>query len=67
MTGWLWLTSVETSEPIGIPISRISMIERKEAHTGNVVAVFLDTGKEVRVMESLNAVKEMLPVHDRPG
>lgn len=61
---WLWLTSVETSEPIGIPVARISMIERKEAHTGNVVAVFLDTGKEIRVIESFDVVRGMLSAED---
>ena len=60
MSDWLWLTSVETSEPVGIPVARISMIEQKEPHTGNVVAIFLDTGKEVRVIESLETVRRML-------
>lgn len=60
MTGWIWLTSVETSEPIGIAIHRVTMIEQKEPHTGNVVAIFLDTGKEIRVAETLASVQRML-------
>ena len=57
---WVWVTSVETSEPIGLPVARISTIEQKERHTGNVVAIFLDSGKEIRVMESLETIKSML-------
>lgn len=60
MSGWIWLTLVETSEPVGIPIRRIAMIEQKEPQTGNVVAIFLDTGKELRVVESLATIQRML-------
>ena len=58
--GWIWVTSVETSEPIGVPVARISMIERKEPQTGHVVAIFLDTGKEGRIVESLEDVRTKL-------
>ena len=66
MSWWLWLTSVETCEPIGVPVSRISMIERKEPKTGNVVAIFLDTSKEVRVIESLDDVRTMIEELENP-
>ena len=66
VSGWLWVTSVETCEPIGMPISRISMIERKEPNTGNVVAIFLDTGKEIRVIESLEDVRSMIDELENP-
>ena len=60
MTKFLWLTSVETSEPVGLPVSRIAMIEQKGPQTGDVVAVHLDTGQEVRVIEKLGAVQAQL-------
>ncbi|MEM7057652.1 MAG: hypothetical protein AAF557_08695 [Pseudomonadota bacterium] len=60
MSGVLWLSNIETSEPIGIPINRITLIEQKSAKDGNVVAVFLDTGKELRVIESLATVKSRI-------
>lgn len=64
MTGWLWFTSVESSEPVGIPLARIAMIERKGPQTGGVVAIFLDTGKEIRVIEAFETVRKMV---DGPG
>lgn len=57
MSGVIWLSNVETSEPVGIPLHRIALIEQKSGQEGNVVAVFLDTGKELRVIESLDVVK----------
>lgn len=60
MGGVLWLTSVETSESVGIPPHRIAMIEQKSGAEGHVVAIFLDTGKEIRVIESLDRIKKLL-------
>lgn len=60
MGGVIWLSNVETSEPIGVPLHRIALIEQKSGQEGNVVAIFLDTGKEVRVIESLAVVKARL-------
>lgn len=57
MQGVLWLSSVETSEPVGIPLARIAMIEQKPLQEANVVAIFLDTGHEIRVMEQLEEVQ----------
>ncbi|MEM1130453.1 MAG: hypothetical protein AAGB15_06280 [Pseudomonadota bacterium] len=60
MSRYIWLSSVETSEPVGIPVDRIALIEQKTLKEGNIVAIFLDTGKEVRVMESLDRVRHLL-------
>lgn len=60
MQGVLWLSNVETSEPVGIPLARIAMIEQKPLCDANVVAIFLDTGKEVRVIETLDEVRRRL-------
>ena len=57
---WIWLTHLETSEPVGIPIDKIAMIEQKEPQTGNVVVIFLETGKEIRVVESLAHIRNVL-------
>lgn len=56
----IWLTSVETSEPVGIAPAAIAMIEQKPAAEGHVVAIFLDNGQEVRVIESLAEVRRRL-------
>lgn len=56
----LWLTSVETSEPIGIQAERIAFIERKPISEGNVVAIHLDVGREIRVIETLADVQSAL-------
>lgn len=60
MSPMIWLTSLETSEPIGIAQHRITTIEQKPLQEANVVAIFLDTGQEVRVIESLSAVRQRL-------
>lgn len=57
---WIWLTHLETSEPVGIPIDKIAMIEQKEPHTGNVIVIFLESGKEIRVVESLTHIRNVL-------
>lgn len=56
----VWFTSIETSETIGIAADRIAMIEQKPAKEGHVVAIFLDTGKEIRVMEPMSDVRMQL-------
>ena len=60
MRGFAWLTAVDSSEPIGIPIERIAMIEQKARGEGMVVAIHLDAGKEIRVIESLQRVREIV-------
>jgi hypothetical protein len=56
----IWLTSVDTSEVIGLVRSRIVFVEQKPAKEGHVVAIFLDTGREIRVMEPLSEVRMQL-------
>ena len=56
----LWLTALDTSEPVGVPVARIALIEQKSPKEGQAVALHLDTGKEIRVMESLTAIRAML-------
>lgn len=60
MGDFLWLTNVENSEPVGLPRRRITIIEQKAASEGHVVAVHLDSGMEIRVIESLDVVRRML-------
>ena len=64
MHGVVWLTNVENSEPVGIPLARIAMIEQKPMGEGNVVAIHLDTGKEVRVIETLTILKARISSAD---
>ena len=56
----IWLTALETSEPVGIVIARIAVIEQKAMKDAQVVAIHLDTGKEVRVIEALQDVRRRL-------
>lgn len=65
MHGVIWLSNVENSEPIGIPLRRIALIEQKSAVDGHVVSVLLDTGQEIRVIESLEAVKARMAAQDQ--
>lgn len=60
MARFAWFTSVETSETVGIPVDRITMIEQKTRGEGLVVAIHLDAGKEIRVVESLDRVRELV-------
>ena len=61
----LWLTAVETAEPVGIPVDRLVMIEQKSIKEAQVVALHLDTGKEIRVVEPLAEVRKRLDAADR--
>lgn len=56
----LWFTAVETAEQVGVPIARLVMIEQKSVKEAQVVALHLDTGKEIRVVEPLARVREIL-------
>lgn len=60
MGGVIWLSNVENSEPVGIPVRRIALIEQKTGAEGDVVAIHLDTGKELRVIEALATVKNRM-------
>ena len=57
MPGVLWLSNVETSEPVGIPFSRVTFIEQRPLCEANIVAIHLDCGIEIRVMEDLSGVR----------
>ena len=56
----IWLTALETSEPVGVPVARLAMVEQKSMKDAQIVAVHLDTGKEIRVMEPLAEVRRMI-------
>ncbi len=60
MTGILWLTNIETAEPVGVPLSKLLLIEQKRAQDGGAVALYLDHGREVHVSESLSRVHELI-------
>jgi hypothetical protein len=65
MTGLIWLTNIETAEPVGVPLSKVLLIEQKRPQNGGAVALYLDHGKEVQVSESLASVKERIAAADR--
>ena len=60
MTGLIWLTNIETAEPVGLPLSRVLMIEQKQPQEGGTVTFFLDHGKEVQVSESLARIRDAI-------
>ncbi|MEL7464191.1 MAG: hypothetical protein AAFN79_09000 [Pseudomonadota bacterium] len=60
MNDFIWLTNVETAEPIGFPISKLLLVEQKRPQDGGAVALYLDHGKEVQVSESLARIKERI-------
>lgn len=62
MTGILWLTNIETSEPVGVPLSKVLLIEQKRPQDGGAVAIYLDHDREVHVTESLSRVNELMAV-----
>ena len=62
MTEILWLTNIETAEPVGVPLSKLLLIEQKRAEDGGAVALYLDHGREVHVSESLSRVNELIGV-----
>lgn len=63
MTGILWLTNIDTAEPVGVPLSKLLLIEQKRAQDGGAVALYLDHGREVHVSESLPRVNELIEAH----
>ncbi|MEO1611371.1 MAG: hypothetical protein AAFU55_03295 [Pseudomonadota bacterium] len=64
MTGLIWLTNVETAETIGVPLSKVLLIEQKRPQDGGAVALYLDHGKEVQVSESLSRIKDFIAAAD---
>ena len=56
----IWLTGLESAEPVGVPVMRIVLVEQKSPKEGHAVALHLDTGKEIRVMESLGDVRALI-------
>lgn len=60
MTGLIWLTNIETAEPVGLPLSKVLLIEQKRPQDGGAVAFFLEQGKEVQVSESLARIRETI-------
>jgi len=55
--------SVDTSEPVGVRVDQILLIEQKRPENGGAVAVYLAHGKELYVMESFKAVRDMILAH----
>lgn len=56
----IWLTALESSEPVGIAVDRVTLVEQKTPTEGHAVAIHLDTGKEIRVIESMTSIRAML-------
>ncbi|MGB0505158.1 MAG: hypothetical protein ACPGGK_03090 [Pikeienuella sp.] len=60
MDDFIWLTNIDTAEPVGVPVTKVVLIEQKRAQDGGAVALYLEHGKEVFVSESLNRIREMM-------
>ena len=60
MNGMIWLTNIETTETVGLPLSKLLLIEQKRPQDGGAVTLYLDHGKEIQVSESLASVKSAI-------
>lgn len=60
MTEMIWLTNIETAEPVGAPVDKIVLIEQKRPQDGGAVAIYLAHNKEIYVSESLSRIAELL-------
>ncbi|MEM7268184.1 MAG: hypothetical protein AAF401_02910, partial [Pseudomonadota bacterium] len=59
MNDIIWLTNIDTAEPVGLSAAKMVLIEQKRPQDGGAVAIYLDFGKEVHVAESLSRVREL--------
>ena len=60
MNGLIWLTRVETEKRVGVPLSRVVMIEHAPQGDGDGVCFLLEQGRRVRVSESLTHVQRAI-------
>lgn len=60
MNGLIWLTNVDSAEPVGVPLSKLVLVEQKRPQDGGAVTLYLDHGKEVQVSESLKAIRKAI-------
>ena len=60
MTEMIWLTNIDTAEPVGAPVDKIVLIEQKRPQDGGAVAIYLAHDKEIYVSESLSRIAELL-------
>ena len=56
----IWLTALETSEPLGLNADHIVAIEQKSAKDSHAVGIHLDTGREFLVIENLSDVRALI-------
>lgn len=57
---FIWMTNIDTSEPVGIRVDQILLVEQKRPENGGAVAIYLAHGKEIQVIESFQAVRDMI-------
>lgn len=60
LSGFVWLTNIDTSEPVGFPLSKVLLIEQRRAQDGGAVSIVLENGKELMVSESLLRVTKAM-------
>lgn len=57
---FIWVTNIDTSEPVGVRVDQILLVEQKRPEDGGAVAIYLAYGKELYVIESFKAVRDMI-------
>lgn len=67
MPRMIWLTNIDTAEPVGAPVDKIVLIEQKRPQDGGAVAIYLAHDKEIYVSESLARIAELLEDNDLKG
>ena len=58
--GFAWFTAIDSAEEVGVPVRRILMVEQKARNEDLIVALHLDGGIQIDVVESLEMVRERI-------
>lgn len=55
----IWLTNIDTAEPVGVPVEKVVLIEQKRPQDGGAVALYLECNREIYVSESRERITEL--------
>ena len=58
--GFAWFTAIDSAEEVGVPVRRILMVEQKARNEDLIVALHLEGGIQIHVVESLEMVRERI-------
>ena len=58
--GFAWFTAIDSAEEVGVPVRRILMVEQQARNEDLIVALHLEGGIQIHVVESLEMVRERI-------